>query len=366
MPVPVSGQKAIVLNKETGVLIDSAENFKYLLFTEYPFNDFRAAQVFEYPNQVYILKIYLKNDSIIDKSITKTELTSILEKISTTENNYQKGDTSKYTILFSDGTIILGEILNFSNEFIELYSPNLGKINIKTNGVVKIHKGGKVGLDANIAEENPHYSRYFYAPSAIPLPKGEGYFQDIYLIFVSGNYAISNSTVIGGGFSILPGIDISEQVFFLNAKVAYPVSEKFYLGGGGLYFGIGDIGGNIGLGYVVGTYGSKNHNLTLGVGYGFTDNKLMEAPVFTLCGMTRISKRISLMTENWFITVSYDEDIPPDYTSTKTVREFHALISYGLRFFGEKLSVDLGFMNVPTSGELFFPGFPYIDFVVRF
>ena len=72
------------------------------------------------------------------------------------------------------------------------------------------------------------------------------------------------------------------------------------------------------------------------------------------------------MTENWFITISYDEEIPPEYTATRTVREFQCLISYGLRFFGEKLSVDLAFMNVPTTGEYFFPGLPYIDFVVKF
>jgi hypothetical protein len=41
------------------------------------------------------------------------------------------------------------------------------------------------------------------------------------------------------------------------------------------------------------------------------------------------------------------------------------LISYGIRFFNEKLSVDLGFLNTIGDGMLF-PGIPYIDFVVKF
>jgi hypothetical protein len=92
----------------------------------------------------------------------------------------------------------------------------------------------------------------------------------------------------------------------------------------------------------------------------------METPVFTLCGMTRLSKRISFMSENWFGTVSYDKCIEPECIEYKTVREFHCLVSYGLRFFSENISVDIAFLNVPTSEEMFFPGIPYIDFVVRF
>ena len=42
-----------------------------------------------------------------------------------------------------------------------------------------------------------------------------------------------------------------------------------------------------------------------------------------------------------------------------------SVISYGLRFFGEKLSADLAFWNAP--GEIaVFPGVPYVDFSVKF
>ncbi|MSR02980.1 MAG: aminotransferase class III-fold pyridoxal phosphate-dependent enzyme [Gemmatimonadetes bacterium] len=39
-------------------------------------------------------------------------------------------------------------------------------------------------------------------------------------------------------------------------------------------------------------------------------------------------------------------------------------LSYGLRIFGEKMSVSLGLLNTTDGGV--FPGVPYVDFVIRF
>ncbi|UCE05773.1 MAG: hypothetical protein JSW07_19615 [bacterium] len=54
------------------------------------------------------------------------------------------------------------------------------------------------------------------------------------------------------------------------------------------------------------------------------------------------------MTENWLLP---GVDNP--------------LISYDMRFFGEKLSVDLALINVIGDG-IIFPGIPYVDFVFNF
>ena len=56
------------------------------------------------------------------------------------------------------------------------------------------------------------------------------------------------------------------------------------------------------------------------------------------------------MTENYLIP---DDD------------DVRAVISYGLRFFGEKLSADLAFWNSPGM-EMVFPGIPYVSFSVKF
>ena len=38
--------------------------------------------------------------------------------------------------------------------------------------------------------------------------------------------------------------------------------------------------------------------------------------------------------------------------------------NFGIRFFGEKISIDLAFLNTTDSG--IFPGIPYLDFVFNF
>ena len=39
------------------------------------------------------------------------------------------------------------------------------------------------------------------------------------------------------------------------------------------------------------------------------------------------------------------------------------LLSYGMRFLGEKMSVDIAFLNSTRHAE--FPGFVYVDFVIK-
>ncbi|MCK5171241.1 MAG: hypothetical protein KAQ75_15290, partial [Bacteroidales bacterium] len=233
-------QKAIVINKEVGVLIDSIENFRYLTFTDYSFENFIAAQVFEYPDKQYELRIYLKDDEVINKAISQKEIEQLSSKIRFCQNGFVKGDTlSYYSISLNDGTILNGKILSFTNNKINLISPNLDNVNILTKSVIEIKNLKITKLKADMFYENQHSSRYFYAPSAIPMEKGEGYFQDIYLLIVSANYSVSKLTTIGGGFSIIPGIGIDEQALFVSAKLAYQLSDKFYIGGGGLFFRLG-------------------------------------------------------------------------------------------------------------------------------
>ena len=63
-------------------------------------------------------------------------------------------------------------------------------------------------------------------------------------------------------------------------------------------------------------------------------------------GESRLSRRVALLTENYFGAGSND-----------------GLLMYGVRFLGEKFSVDLALMNSVRSPV--FPGFPYVDFVIK-
>ena len=82
-------------------------------------------------------------------------------------------------------------------------------------------------------------------------------------------------------------------------------------------------------------------------------------PIYTLNGMTRVSKRIALISENWFIPYK-SADFP------KTIYNNELLFSYGVRFIWERFAVDAAFFNNELIFEFLPIGVPYIDFVFKF
>jgi hypothetical protein len=65
-------------------------------------------------------------------------------------------------------------------------------------------------------------------------------------------------------------------------------------------------------------------------------------------GQWRTSRRLSLISENWL----------------STQNGVVGVVSYGLRFLGERLSADLAFINVTEA--MIFPGVPWLSIAVRF
>jgi len=200
--------------------------------------------------------------------------------------------------------------------------------------------------------ENPNATRLLFAPTARMLKKGEGYFSDYYLFFPGVAYGVSDNVTIGGGVSVFPFVGLENQLFYFTPKIGLPAVGKVKLAAGALLFKIPDFddGGSplVGILYGVGTVGSTDQSLTFGLGYGFVDNDLAEKPMVMIGGEKRLSRKIALVSENWVIPGA---DQP--------------LVSYGVRFFGEKLSVDLAFLST-IGDDMFFSGIPYIDFVMNF
>ncbi len=85
-----------------------------------------------------------------------------------------------------------------------------------------------------------------------------------------------------------------------------------------------------------------------------------------LGGAKRVSRRVSLVTENYGFWTR-DQVFVSCVSFPCTYRErnnFHGLMSYGIRFMGEKISTDLALWN--STEEFRFPGIPYVGFAVKF
>ncbi len=208
--------------------------------------------------------------------------------------------------------------------------------------------------------ENPNATRYLFGPSAFNLKKGEGYYQNTMLLLNSFNVGITDYFSIGGGIEFLSTfITLSEgnfnPIIYFTPKVGFSVADNIHVGGGVLIANIPQFGEttNSGLGvlYGLGTYGNLDHNVTATIGWGSVDGNSFNKPLITVSGMTRVAKKTALVTENWLI--------PTDSS-------YEPIFSYGVRFFGENIAVDLAFINNWDIAQSLLIGVPYVNFVVKF
>jgi hypothetical protein len=187
--------------------------------------------------------------------------------------------------------------------------------------------------------DNPQSTRYFWAPNGYGLRSGEGYYQNVWILF--NQVSVGISPHISLGFGMVPlflwGADAAPV--WVTPKISIPiVKDHFHLGAGAL--AVTAIGGGslepIGMGYGVGTYGSRDHNITLGLGYGFADGEWGRHPAITISAMTRRGKRSYLLTENYFVSAG---------------GETVGWVMVGGRYLASRISIDYGGM-VPFGNDM--------------
>ncbi len=248
--------------------------------------------------------------------------------------------TPKVVITMNNGEEYTGEILEQDEETIVLRTAN-GVIELIAANVRSVKEQDYQG---KFTYANPHDTRYFFGPTAIPLKKGKGYYQNIAITLNFVNYGVTNNISIGGGLEFISTI-MGEPVWFLTPKVGFQVSEKVHLGGGVLVAGFTDEG-SAALTYGVSTFGSSESNFSLGVGYGLMDGEFSNYPAVMVGGMHRVSRSIVLLSENYLI--------PND-----------SLIYFGIqgiRILARKNAFDIGGIVSPEfSDEI--PVLPYVGYV---
>ncbi len=270
------------------------------------------------------------------------------------QNAIKIPDTGYVQVLTAqDGSTNIGKITKIGTDEI-VFETDIGIINIPVDKISNIREVPESSIrNGKYWFPDPNATRLYFAPTGRMLKKGTGYIADYYLFFPTINYGLTENISIGGGMSIFPTGNVADQVYFFTPKVGFKKSNNFSAAVGALVVKFPDFSDEedtplVSVLYGVGTYGIPDRSITLGVGYGMVDGDFAEKPMVVLGGEQRMSRRTSFITENWIF---------PGLEN--------AIISYGIRFFGEELSVDLAFFNV-TGEESLFPGIPYVDFVYNF
>ena len=141
-----------------------------------------------------------------------------------------------------------------------------------------------------------HPTRYLYAPSAIPLKKGEGYLNMIYFLLIQAQYGITDNVSIG--MTTTPIL----MPTFVNVKYGGKIGEDLYASFGGqmgkLFYGDDE---SLGLLFANLTYGDKEANVTLNTGYGFYTRSNEQLPIIEVSGLYQTSPKVSLVGEFWVL-----------------------------------------------------------------
>ena len=217
-----------------------------------------------------------------------------------------------YRVETRQGTAFNGTLVSMSLTSLEFDANELGHITLDR---AQIRTADLVGARQPTAQAGYYDigngNRLFFAPTGRGLRKGEATLQDAELYLVGLNYGITNSLSMGGYMSVFPGVSLGQQFLMLTPKLSYPISDKLHMGFGLLYIRVptGDIFGGgsggsataAGIGYGTLTYGSADDNFTVGLGYGFVEGEIGSTPTIQVGGQKRISRRISLISENYLI-----------------------------------------------------------------
>jgi hypothetical protein len=249
------------------------------------------------------------------------------------------------TVSTIDGSSIVGRVVAANDSSIQIRTAG-GSLTISFSTIRDVQTASQRASEGWFP--NPNSTRLFFAPTGAMLKKGEGYFSDYELFFPGVAYGVTDNFTIGGGVSVFPtGLD--EQVYYITPKLGMSLGEKVHLSVGALAGGV--IGGNgdfAGIVYGVGSYGTGDASVTGGLGYGFAGKDVSSEPLGMVGAEKRISKRVALVTENYFVTSAIGEPV----------------VSGGVRFMSEKLTVDFAvFTFLGNEGGT---PFPWLDFVFKF
>ena len=103
--------------------------------------------------------------------------------------------------------------------------------------------------------------------------------------------------------------------------------------------------------YGLTTFGNRDKNLSIGLGYGYADGSWATSPLINLSGMVRVSSRGYILTENYFILFE-------DFGG--------ALLSFGGRTIIKRAGLDYGVFIPAFKDQDVFIAFPWLGITIPF
>jgi hypothetical protein len=254
---------------------------------------------------------------------------------------------NNYSFEIKDGSNRSGRLDSLNAVYYYINNPSIGvdRISIKSVSKVKAIKLNKDGYFSN-----PHYSRYFFGPSAIPHPKGEVYWNNIWLEYNTIQYGVTDNFSVGMGgllFTSLSGY----PTLLPNAKYSFKLNEKSHIAVGGLMLVINTSSktSSASLPFVVYTYGDSEANISFGGGWAHEKTSgWSNRPTGYIAGIKRVARNWVVQGEAYLLNNSTANTI-----LLTTLRNIKPTSSW-----------DFGAMILNFDGERF--ALPIIGYTIKF
>ncbi len=268
-------------------------------------------------------------------------------------NAQNSQDSIRSQVETIDGNEYIGIILEQTPETIRIKTDKLGEISIPRSEVKRITQLTATKIkDGRYWLENPQSTRYFWSPNGYSLKKGEGYYQNVWVLFNQAVYGLTDHFSAGIGMMPLFLFQGTSTPVWITLKYSVPVvKDKINLGGGALIGTVIGEQGSAGIVYGISTFGSKDKNITVGLGYGFGGGEFASTPLINIGGMIRTGANGYLMTENYLIINSDNFGLLTMIGGRRIIRHF---------------GLDFG-VGIPIGSDMdgFF-AFPWLGFTIPF
>ncbi len=264
----------------------------------------------------------------------------------------------EYQFTMTSGKKYRGVVEAQNTTSIVVRTSTLGNITLTNVNIADFSNG----QNEVILARTDHGSRYFFAPSALPLKKGEGYYQNVYFLMNGAHYGLTDRWSIGGGVIFPIGM-------YGTLKYGREISDKVHVAAGGMFVTtFFDLGLGVGCGFGSITFGDRYTNATMTLGYGAVSNdhswEATRRPIINFSGMARISDNFSVISENYLFPIQKTNLYANGESTTSDY--YYPQLSLGMRVGGGKHSWDIAAMTMGNISEGDFFAVPFLGYAYRF
>ena len=301
-----------------------------------------------FKNNLPIIQIMRK---VLSRCIVLVIILICITSLSKAQNSQ---DSIKSRIETIDGNEYIGIIKERSADKIRIKTDKLGEITILNSDVKKISEvSATIVKNGTYWFDNPQATRYFWAPNGYSLKKGEGYYQNVWILFNQAVYGFTDH--FSGGIGIVPTVLFAgaPTPAWITAKYTVSVVKNKVNLGVGVLTGtvIGEKNTGFGILYGITTLGSRDKNINIGLGWGFAGGEMARNPTVNISGMIRTGAKGYFITENYFIG---------------TTDNFVMMTMIGGRRIIRHTGLDFGAF-IPIGGDIgSFVAIPWLGFTIPF